>query len=93
MDVDTAHWLASESSPLTDAIRTQAEDLVLDGQGGIVVPPRDAPALASAIRSLLADEALRTRLAAAGHERAMEFSIERAADGITSAVALAAEKR
>lgn len=70
-----------------------AEDLVLDGQGGIVVPPRDAPALASAIRSLLADEALRTRLAAAGHERAMEFSIERAADGITSAVALAAEKR
>lgn len=29
IDVETAAWLASESSPLTDAIRAQAEDLVL----------------------------------------------------------------
>jgi glycosyltransferase involved in cell wall biosynthesis len=44
---------------------------------GLLVPPRDAPALASAIRRLRADPALAHRLAAAGRERVeREFSSE-----------------
>jgi rhamnosyl/mannosyltransferase len=36
---------------------------------GLVVPPRDAPALAAALNRLLADPAARARLGAAGRER------------------------
>jgi len=44
---------------------------------GLLVPPRDAPALASAIRRLRADPALAHRLAVAGRERVeREFSSE-----------------
>jgi len=40
-------------------------DLVLDGETGLLVPPRDPPALREAIDRLLADEELRHRLGAA----------------------------
>lgn len=66
-----------------------AADLVLDGETGLVTPPGDAAALAAAIRSLLASGALRHRLAAAGRTHAREFSIERAADGLSDAVRIA----
>jgi glycosyltransferase involved in cell wall biosynthesis len=45
-------------------------DLVVDGQTGLLVPPRDAPALRAALERLLADGALRRRLGAAGRDRA-----------------------
>jgi glycosyltransferase involved in cell wall biosynthesis len=45
-------------------------DLVVDGETGIVVPPRDPAALRSALERLLADPELRRRLGAAGRERA-----------------------
>jgi glycosyltransferase involved in cell wall biosynthesis len=48
-------------------------DLVVDGETGIVVPPRNTSALRAAIELLLGDADLRARLGAAGHQRAFAF--------------------
>lgn len=45
-------------------------EVVLDGETGVLVPPGDADALASALRSLLLDEGRRRYLGAAGRVRA-----------------------
>jgi len=45
-------------------------DLVVDGETGYLVPPRDVPALREALERLLADRDLRRRLGGAGRERA-----------------------
>jgi len=45
-------------------------DLVVDGETGLVVPPRDPVALRDALERLLADIELRSRLGAAARERA-----------------------
>ena len=47
-------------------------DLVADGETGLLVPPRDVPALRSALERLLADGELRRRLGEAGRERVRE---------------------
>jgi glycosyltransferase involved in cell wall biosynthesis len=66
-------------------------DLVVDGETGIVVPPRDPTALRSALERLLADRELRHRLGAAGGERARQrFSWEAVTDATLSAYAEAA---
>jgi len=49
-------------------------DLVVDGETGITVPPRDPTALRSALERLLADPELRRRLGAAGRARARTTS-------------------
>jgi len=48
-------------------------ETVVDGDSGLVVPVRNAPALAAAMIRLIASPALLTRLAAAGHARAAEL--------------------
>ena len=48
-------------------------DLVVDGETGLLVPPRDASALRAALVRLLDDEGLRRRLGAAARERAREL--------------------
>lgn len=45
-------------------------DLVVDGETGVLVPPRDPPALRRALERLLRDGELRRRLGDAGRERA-----------------------
>jgi D-inositol-3-phosphate glycosyltransferase len=47
-------------------------DLVADGETGVLVPPRDAPALRRAVRELLEDPELRERLGRAARARARE---------------------
>jgi len=44
-------------------------DLVVDGETGLLVPPRDPPALRRALERLLGDAELRRRLGAAARER------------------------
>jgi L-malate glycosyltransferase len=52
-------------------------EVVADGETGLLVPPRDAPAMAAAIIRLLGDRALRERMGAAGLARVRErFSAE-----------------
>jgi len=49
-----------------------------NGETGVTVPPGDHEALAGALRTLLADDAMRTRMGAAGQRRAAsEFSMAR----------------
>jgi glycosyltransferase involved in cell wall biosynthesis len=43
-------------------------ELVIDGQTGLLTPPRDAAALAAALARLIEDAALRRRLAVAGRQ-------------------------
>ena len=47
-------------------------DLVVDEETGILVPPRDVPALRAALERLLADRGLRRRLGEAARRRAQE---------------------
>ena len=62
-------------------VATQAggiPEMIIHDQTGLLVPPRDADALADAIVHLLRDPERRTRLGAAGHERVRSsFSVER----------------
>jgi glycosyltransferase involved in cell wall biosynthesis len=52
-------------------------EVVVDGETGLLVPPRDPDALAAALRRLLADAGLRRRMGEAGYERVREhFSAE-----------------
>jgi glycogen synthase len=54
------------------------KDLVVDGETGLLVPPRDVPALRQALERLVGDEALRRRMGGAGRERIREhFSWDR----------------
>jgi glycosyltransferase involved in cell wall biosynthesis len=49
-----------------------AREVVLPGQTGYLVPPRDVPALAAALAELAADAPLRARLGAAGRQFARQ---------------------
>jgi glycosyltransferase involved in cell wall biosynthesis len=61
-------------------------EAIVDGESGLLVPPRDQQALRDALERLLADPDLRTRLGAAGRERVRErYSREAAAQATIAA--------
>ena len=62
---------------------------LIDERVGLRVPAGDDGALASALARILADAALRARMAAAGRETAAEFSIDRHVDGLMRAIDVA----
>jgi len=58
-------------------------EVVVDGETGILVPPRDAGALAAAIDRLLTDNELATRMGQAGRERVGKyFTVEKMARAV-----------
>jgi len=72
-----------------------AAEIVADGDTGRLVPPRDVPALASAVIELLADQPRARLMGARGRERAeLYFNADRmtaAVSGVYDAVCLAHE--
>jgi glycosyltransferase involved in cell wall biosynthesis len=62
-----------------------ARTLVVDSRTGLVVPPRDAPALAAALERMLADAPLRARLAAAAFEAVRDMTWTRTATATIAA--------
>jgi len=66
--------------PIVTTAVPGCREVVHDGVTGLVVPPRDATALAQAIGRLAGEPALRTRLAAAAERHVLEhFSLDRVA--------------
>ncbi|MGH3692537.1 MAG: glycosyltransferase family 4 protein [Pseudonocardiaceae bacterium] len=56
------------------------------GQSGLLIPASDPPALATAIETLLCDQALHTRLALAGRASASRFGLEGMVRGYQAAI-------
>ncbi len=74
---------------VSDAVGAAAGGLVRDGETGLVVPAGDAPALATAIRRLLADAALRARLGAAARDAVSGYTPDAMAAAFGQALAAA----
>ena len=55
-------------------------DIFEDGVSGMLVPPRDPAAMATAIEALLRDPERRDAMAGAAYERMSDFTIERAVE-------------
>lgn len=61
-------------------------ELVVDGETGILIPPKDAVAMAAAIERLLRDAPLRATLGRAGRARIRDvFGVEQMMDGLYAA--------
>ena len=66
--------------PVVASAVSSVPEIVVDGETGLLVPPNDPAALATAITRLLGDRGLAERLGSAGFARARsEFSVERMA--------------
>jgi glycosyltransferase involved in cell wall biosynthesis len=63
------------------------------GDAAVLVPPRDADALAGALRAVLTDAGLAARLRSAGVRRAAAYPWERTAEGLLGLYRRAAEAR
>ena len=78
---------------VTSTVGAAAGGLVKDGETGLVVAPGDAWALASAITTLLTDEALRARLGAEALEAVAPYNYEAMAEGFGRALMLSESGR
>ena len=60
-------------------------ELIEDGRSGLLVPERDARALADALQRLLEDDELRLRLGENGRRKVLsEFNIEKSTDRLAA---------
>ena len=69
------------------------QEIVVDNESGILVPPRDPPALAQALLTLLTDVRLRLRLAEGARRRAALFSLNRRSQDLLALLAEQAKTR
>ena len=77
----------------TDAVGAAAGGLVVNDRTGLIVPQRNAGALAFALESLLADQSKRERLGAAACAHVLNWNYRAAADAFESALAAAKAPR
>lgn len=71
------------AKPTVRTMAAGASDTVVDGKTGYVVPVNDAPAMAAAVKKLVTDRDLRTRMGAAARDRAVSmFSVEQMVQGM-----------
>ncbi len=68
-------------------------DIVADGESGLLVPPREPAAFASAILALLADEPRRAAMSAAARRLAAQHDLAAGATALTALLARAGEER
>jgi glycosyltransferase involved in cell wall biosynthesis len=69
--------------PVVGCATSAVPEIVRNGIDGVLVPPKDAQALAGAIIALLGDESLRGEMGAEARKRAVEhYSLERAAERV-----------
>jgi glycosyltransferase involved in cell wall biosynthesis len=57
-------------------------DIFDNGETALLVPPRDAPAMAEALETLLRDPERRSAMAEAAHDRLAEFTVEKAVERV-----------
>jgi glycosyltransferase involved in cell wall biosynthesis len=69
------------------------EEVLADGERGLLFEPRDASTLASQLERLITDEGLRNRLHAASADGGREFTWERTADAVEAIYAEIAGRR
>ena len=74
----------AHGTPVVTSRGTSTEELA-EGGAGLLVDPTDVDDVASALSSVLENEALAGRLARAGRERAMRYTWETTADLVSSA--------
>jgi glycosyltransferase involved in cell wall biosynthesis len=78
--------------PVVAADAGGVSEIIDNGVQGILVPPGNAEALADALAKLIADPAMRERLAAAGRARALaDFSLEACLAAVNRAITQAAD--
>jgi glycosyltransferase involved in cell wall biosynthesis len=77
----------ARSLPIVSTLAGGIPDSVCDGEDGLLVPPRDAVALASAISRLVTDGALRRRLIRRGRERVKGLTVGHFADLVAGLLA------
>ena len=77
----------------TDAVGAAAGGLVVDGETGLVVPERDAPALSRALDRVLGEPGLRDRLGDRARRVVATWDNERMVRGFRDAVAWATRQR
>lgn len=65
-------------------------EIVVDGENGLLVPPGDPNAITGAVRRLLSDAELRTRLRAAAAPSVARFAPDRVIDELETILARAA---
>jgi glycosyltransferase involved in cell wall biosynthesis len=75
---NVVHEAMSRGRPVIGTRPSGHEELIVDGETGLLVPRGDVDALATAMRRLIEDPAMRERAGAAARERAALFSAETA---------------
>lgn len=71
----------AQQTPIIGSAVSAIPEVIADGETGLLVPPRDSNALATALRTLLRDPALRQHMGLLGRDRLeTHFSAERMAD-------------